>query len=221
MTTPGSQALPEDVIPISILVCDDHSVVRSGLRAAFDLEPALRVVGEASSAAEALERATVLSPDVVIMDMRLPDASGAWAMREIHRRCPRTRSLVLSSYDQSSDVLGAIEAGASGFLVKTASITEIIEAVKDVVRGLSHMDKVAAARLLQQVHSPDSSLTTEEVGFLRLVAEGLEYADVARQRHMAESTVKKKMAKICRKLGANNRTAAVAEAMRRGDLRLR
>jgi DNA-binding NarL/FixJ family response regulator len=204
---------------IRILLVDDHPVVRHGLRGMLDAEPDLSVVGEASSGVDGLARAAELTPDIVLMDLRMPDGDGVEATGAILARLPETRVVVLTTYESDRDILRAIEAGACGYLLKDASPVELAEAVRAAARGETVLAPSVASTLIRQVRSPaPPALSARETEVLRLVARGLTNADIGRQLFIAEATVKTHLLRVFNKLDVADRTAAVTTAMSHGLL---
>ena len=206
---------------ISILVVDDHPVVREGLVAVLEDQADFRVVGAVGSGEEALALAERLRPDVVLLDLELPGMDGVEALPRFAAVSPETRILVFTAYDTDERVLGAVRAGARGYLLKGATSEEIARAVRAVHGGGSSLEPRVAARLLAEVGGPRRGapgLSERERAVLRLVAEGLPNKQIARALAIAERTVKFHLASAFRKLGADNRAQAVALAVQRGLL---
>jgi DNA-binding NarL/FixJ family response regulator len=203
-----------------VLLVDDHPVVREGLRGMIDAEHDLTVVGEAGSGAEAIALAESLRPDVILMDLRMPDVDGVTATERILAALPRTRIVVVTTYESDSDILRAVEAGAAGYLLKDASRAELAEAVRDAARGKTVLAPTVADRLVQFVRQPTSAaLSTREVEVLGHVAKGKSNAEIGRELHISEATVKTHLLRAFNKLGVSDRTAAVTTAMSLGLLR--
>lgn len=209
---------------IRILIADDHPVVRAGVRALLAGEPDFDVVGEAASAAEAAQLA--LEPpdgvpiDVVLMDLQFgAGGSGADATRTIRASVTAPAVLVLTNYDTDGDILGAIEAGASGYLLKDSPPDELIAAIRAAAAGESALAPAIAGRLLARVRSPQQRLSSREIEVLRFVAEGAANSDIAARLHISEATVKSHLAHVYGKLDVSSRTAAVAAARELGMLR--
>ncbi|MCM4078424.1 response regulator [Paractinoplanes hotanensis] len=199
---------------ITILLVDDHPVVRHGLRGMLDAEPDLSVVGEASSGAEGVERAVGLRPDVVLMDLRMPGGDGVSATSQIVASAPGVRVLVLTTYESDRDILRAIEAGANGYLLKDASPQELADAVRAAARGETVLAPSVASTLVRQVRRPaPPALSARETEVLRLVARGLTNADIGRELFISEATVKTHLLRAFNKLDVADRTAAVTTAM--------
>ena len=204
---------------IRILLVDDHPVVRLGLRGMLDAEPGLTVVGEASSGDEGLAMTMAEKPDIVLMDLRMPGGDGVSATERILAAVPKTRVLVLTTYESDRDILRAIEAGAGGYLLKDASPAELAEAVRAAARGETVLAPSVASTLVRQVRSPaPPALSARETEVLRLVASGLTNADIGKRLFIAEATVKTHLLRIFNKLDVADRTAAVTTAMRLGVL---
>ena len=205
---------------IRVLIVDDHPVVRDGLRGMLEREPDLAVVGESADGVEALTRVGDGSTvDVVLMDLRMPRMSGVEAIREIQHRAPNVRVLVLTTYDTDGDVLPAVEAGATGYLLKDTPRDELVRAVRAAHRGEAVLSPAVAGRLMGQVRSPArEALTERELAVLRLVAAGSTNREAARALFISEATVKTHLLHIYEKLGVRDRASAVAAAFQRGLL---
>ena len=204
---------------IRILLVDDHPVVRHGLRGMLDAEDDLRVVGEASSGAAGVDLAAAERPDIVLMDLRMPDGDGVSATEQILARVPGTRVVVLTTYESDRDILRAIEAGACGYLLKDATPTELAEAVRAAARGETVLAPSVASTLVRQVRRPaPPALSAREAEVLGLVARGLTNADIGRELFISEATVKTHLLRVFNKLDVADRTAAVTTAMRHGLL---
>jgi DNA-binding NarL/FixJ family response regulator len=190
--------------------------VRAGVRAMLSGEPDIAVVGEAASGEEALTAARALAPDVVLMDLRLPGLDGVGATAALRTSLPRTRVVVLTTYETDADILRAVEAGAAGYLLKDASRADLLAAVRAAARGETVLAPSVASRLLRRVRQPrQEALSPREVEVLRLVARGLSNGDIGRALHIGEATVKTHLLRAFAKLGVSDRTAAVTTAMAR------
>jgi DNA-binding NarL/FixJ family response regulator len=208
--------------PIRLVVVDDHPVVRDGLRGMFAGDPGFEVVGEAGDGAEALEVAERLCPDVVLMDLRMPRMDGVAAIRAMAERGLSARVLVLTTYDTDSDVLPAVKAGATGYLLKDTARDDLFRAVRSAAMGESVLSPTVATRLLGQVRTPEREpLSPREVEVLGLVAAGRTNREAAARLFISEATVKTHLLHIYAKLGVNDRAAAVAAGYERGLLRRR
>jgi DNA-binding NarL/FixJ family response regulator len=205
--------------PIRLLIVDDHPVVRNGLSGMFAGEPAFEVVAEAADGSEAVRRAKALSPDVILMDLRMPNMDGVSAIAALAEAGVPARVLVLTTYDTDSDVLPAIEAGATGYLLKDAPPTELFRAVRAAANGESVLSPAVASRLMGQMRAPtQDSISQRELEVLELIAEGHNNRDTAARLFISEATVKTHLTHIYAKLAVNDRAAAVAEAFNRGLL---
>jgi DNA-binding NarL/FixJ family response regulator len=205
---------------IRVLVVDDHPVVREGLVALLEDEPDFQVAGSAGSAEDALTLSAQLRPDVILLDLELPGMDGVDAIPRLAASTPEARILVLTAYDTDERVLGAVKAGARGYLLKGASGREIVQAIRAVHAGESYLASRVAAKVLMQVRAPrrSTSLSARERTVLRLVADGLSSKQIARRLSITERTVKFHISSIMNKLGADNRAQAVAKAAERGLL---
>ena len=207
---------------ISLVIVDDHPVVRDGLRGMFTGDERFEVLGEAADGAEAIAAAERLSPDVILMDLRMPGTDGVTAIAELARRGVSSRVLVLTTYDTDSDVLPAIEAGATGYLLKDAPRDELYRAVEAAARGQAVLSPAVATRLMGQMRQPASEpLSQRELDVLGLVARGSTNREAAAQLFISEATVKTHLLHVYAKLGVNDRAAAVATAYERGYLSFR
>ena len=207
--------------PIRLIIADDHPIVRTGLQGMLAGQPDLELVGEATTGVEAVALTEELGPDVVLMDLRMPEMDGVAAVAQIKVRQPETQILVLTTYDTDADILRAVEAGATGYLLKDVPREELYRAIRAAARGETVLSPTVATRLVGQMRSPaEESLTTREIEVLALVARGASNKEVARQLHISESTVKTHLIHIFGKLGVADRTAAVTTALRQNILRL-
>jgi len=205
---------------IRVLLTDDHPVVRAGLRALLDTEPDVTVVGEATTPEEAVAATEETRPDVVLMDLQLrAGTSGVDATSALRRLAHPPRVLVLTNYDTDVDILGAVEAGASGYLLKDAPPEELLAAVRAAAAGESALAPTIATRLLERLRTPVVSLSARELEVLEAVATGRSNREIARTLTVSEATVKSHLAHIFTKLDVTSRTAAVAAARRQGLLR--
>lgn len=207
---------------ITLLIVDDHPVVRDGLRGMFESAPGFRVVGEAANGVEALSAAATGDPDVILMDLRMPGGGGVDAIRELTRRGARAKILVLTTYDTDSDTIPAIEAGATGYLLKDAPRDELFTAVRAAAEGRTVLSPAVATRLVSAVRAPRTPaaepLSAREREVLALVARGTSNREIARELFISEATVKTHLTHLYAKLGVNDRAAAVAAAYERGIL---
>jgi DNA-binding NarL/FixJ family response regulator len=204
---------------ITILLVDDHPVVREGLRGMLEAEPDLTVVGEAGSGDEAVALTRVKQPDVILMDLRMPGLDGVGATRKILAESPKHRVVVLTTYETDADILRAVEAGASGYLLKDASRAELAGAIRAASRGETALAPSIAGKLVNRVRNPvRQSLSAREVEVLALVAKGGTNGEIGRALHISEATVKTHLLRTFNKLGVSDRTAAVTTAMSRNLL---
>lgn len=207
--------------PIRVLICDDHPVVRFGLQGMLRSQNDFEVVGEASNGAQAVALANQLWPDVVLMDLRMPGMDGVMAIGKLKAEHPEIQILVLTNYDTDSDILRAVAEGATGFLLKDAPQEELFDAIRNAALGKSPLAPTVAARLVGRLRGPaEQNLSEREIEVLRLVGQGMNNKDIARELLVSESTVKAHLLHIFRKLGVTDRTAAVATALRRGIIPL-
>jgi DNA-binding NarL/FixJ family response regulator len=203
---------------VNVLITDDHKVVRQGLRMVLDLDPQLEVVGEAENGEEALRLARSLEPDVVVMDLVMPVMDGVQATRAIRRELPDTQVVALTSVLEDASVIGAVRAGAIGYLLKNTGSDELCRAIKAAAAGQVQLDPEAASRLMREVSAPENPevLTERETDVLKLVARGMANKQIARSLYIGEKTVKTHVSNILVKLGVNSRTQAALHAARTG-----
>jgi DNA-binding NarL/FixJ family response regulator len=205
---------------IRLLIVDDHPIMRDGLRGVFAGDEDFEVVGEAGDGAEAVQQAQALHPDVILMDLRMPRVGGVEATTRLRDQDNPARILILTTYDTDRDVLPAIKAGATGYLLKDAPRDELIRAVRAAHRGQSVLAPTVASTLvgLAGNRSPDSKLSPREVEVLKLVAEGATNQVAARKLLVSETTIKTHLLHIYTKLGVRDRASAVATGYQRGLL---
>ncbi|MET7284051.1 response regulator transcription factor [Kribbella sp. NPDC005582] len=204
---------------ISLLLVDDHPVVRNGLRGMFESVPGFTVLAEASNGVEAVALAAELDPDVILMDLRMPGGSGLEAIAELQRRRARAKVLVLTTWDTDTDTVPAIEAGATGYLLKDAPPEELFLGVREAAAGRAVLSPAVASRLVSAVQAPATSpLAAREREVLALVAKGTSNREIARELFISEATVKTHLSHIFTKLDVNDRAAAVAKGYQQGIL---
>jgi len=206
-------------MPIRVLIADDHSVVRQGLRMFLGLDPELEVVGEADDGRQALHLAERLRPDVVLMDLLMPEMDGVAATAAIRQTLPETEVIALTSVLEDEQVIGAVRAGAIGYLLKNTEADELCRAIKAAAAGQVQLAPEAARRLLREVRSPEQPavpLSERESAVLRLLASGLANKEIARALGIGEQTVKTHVSSILGKLGVQSRTQAALYAQRTG-----
>ncbi|WP_028923105.1 response regulator [Pseudonocardia acaciae] len=205
-------------MPVRVLIADDHSVVRQGLRMFLKLDPELEVVGEAANGEEAIRMARALTPDVVLMDLLMPGTDGITATQRIRAEVDGTEVLALTSVLEDASVVGAVQAGAVGYLLKDTQAEQLCKAIKAAARGQVQLAPEAAARLVREVRAPDSpeTLTGREVDVLRALARGLTNREIGRALNIGERTVKTHVSHLLGKLGLQSRTQAALHAVRIG-----
>lgn len=212
--------------PIRVLIADDHTVVRDGLAAILESRPEIDVVGQAANGIEAVEKAEQLHPDVILMDLRMPEMDGAEAMRRIREQDAEVRFLVLTTFDNDEYIFEAIQAGAKGYLLKDVSRQELFRAVIAVSKGESLIQPAVASRVLDRFvelsrrTGAGETLSDREVEVLRLMAKGAANKEIAAELVISESTVKSHIANIFQKLDVNDRTEAVTKALQKGIIKL-
>ncbi len=206
---------------IRVLVADDHPIVRSGIVALLQDAPDIDVVGQAANGLEAVQLAGELSPDLVVMDLRMPGLGGAEATAQIMASVPGVRVLVLMTYETDDDILPAIEAGASGYLVKAAPHDEILAGVRAVASGQTFLAPSIASKLVERMRAdraPTPKLSARELDVLRLVADGKSNPEIAKALFIGDATVKTHLQHVFEKLEVTDRTRAVTRAMELGLL---
>jgi NarL family two-component system response regulator LiaR len=205
---------------IRVLLVDDHAVVREGLRTFLELQDGIEVVGEAGDGAEGVAAAERLRPDVILMDLVMPRLDGVGAMRELRRRLPSARVIVLTSFTDEEKLLPALQAGAAGYLLKNAEPAELARAVRAAEAGEALLDPSVAARLLASIAEPADSprevLTPREREVLALIGRGYANKRIARELGIAEKTVKTHVGHVLAKLGVSDRTQAALQAAKAG-----
>ncbi|MDH6282262.1 response regulator transcription factor [Prescottella agglutinans] len=205
---------------ISVLLVDDHLVVRAGLRALLDSQPDIEVIGEADTGEDAVTMAAERTPDVVMMDLALGSGiDGVEAIRRIRADRPEQPVLVFTTYDTDADVVRALDAGAIGYLLKDSAPQDIFGAIRGAVAGRSVLSPPVASRVLERMRRPDQALTAREAELLSLLAEGLTNKELGKRLFISEATVKTHLAHIYAKLGVDSRAAAVSIALRRDGIR--
>ncbi len=203
---------------IRVLIADDHPVVRSGLAGMLAVEPDVEVVGEAADGAAAVRLARSLVPDLVLMDLRMPVLDGAAATAQITEDLPDVHVLVLTTYETDTDILRAVEAGATGYLLKDTPRDQLVAGVRAAARGESALSPSVARRLVQQLRGDAERPTARELEVLSGVARGLSNAAIGRELFITEATVKTHLLRVFGKLGVDDRTHAVTVAIQRGIL---
>ena len=207
--------------PIRILIVDDHPVVRDGLLGMLSGRPDLEIAGVASDGQQAVEQSARLCPQVILMDLRMPVLDGVEAITRIRARQPEVHVLVLTTYDTDADILRAIEAGATGYILKDAPREDLYRAIQATAQGQTYLSPTVASRLMDQLRAPaETALSPREVEVLEWVAKGASNKEIARHLHLSEATVKSHLLHIFTKLGVNDRTQAVTLAVQKGIIEL-
>ena len=207
--------------PIRVIIADDHLVVRLGLKEMLDGEPDFELVGEAANGVEAVDLANWRKPDVVLMDLRMPELNGATAIAQIKARNPDVNALVLTTYESDAEVIKAIENGATGYMLKDTPREELLQGIRNAAENKPILAPSVTTRLMDRVREPAAeSLTPREIEILGLVAGGARNKEIAKELWITEITVKTHMTHIFEKLEVTDRTAAVTVALRRGILSL-
>lgn len=204
--------------PIRILVADDHTAVRDGLASILNAQPDLTVVAEAGTGRQTIEQFKVSKPDVLIIDLRMPDGDGIQTIKDLIATEPSAKALVLTTYDTEEDIFNALEAGARGYILKDTTREEIIDAVRQIHSGNRFLPPSIASRLADRVMRP--SLSPRELDVLRLVSRGRTNKEIAVAMFVTEETIKSHMKGLFQKLGVHDRAEAVGTAVQRGLLRL-
>jgi NarL family two-component system response regulator LiaR len=208
--------------PITVFHADDHALVRGGVRGLLLTEADMDLVGEAASGSEAVEKVLALQPDVILLDLHMPEKGGVEAISEIKQVLPGARILVLTSFASDEDVFPAIKAGALGYLLKDSSPQALLKAIRDVYDGQPSLDPAVSQKVMQELRQParqpltDEPLTQREMEILKLVAEGLTNQEIADRLVVSERTVRAHVSNILAKLHLANRTQAALYALREG-----
>ena len=212
--------------PIKLLIADDHPVVREGLIAMISRESDFKVVAEANNGLEAVEKAKQFKPDVILMDLRMPELDGVEAIRQIAETEPNTKFIILTTFSDDEYIFKGIEVGARAYLLKDAPREELFKAIRAVYQGESLIQPVVASKVLsrfaelsRQTQAPEL-LTEREIEVLTLIAKGSANKEIAEELHISNSTVKTHIASIFQKLGTNDRTEAVTMALKKGIIKL-
>jgi DNA-binding NarL/FixJ family response regulator len=208
---------------IRVVIADDHNVVRKGIRDLLSDEDDITVVGEARNGHEAVDLATALQPDVVVMDIAMPELTGVEATRQIRAQAPNVRVLVLTAYDDDPYIYSLLDAGATGYILKTAESREIVRAVRATAAGQAALDPAVAPRLIARLTKPAAggdTLTDRELDVLRRAARGLTNKQIGADLQISDRTVQNHLANIYGKLGVASRTEAVTAALQRNLIRL-
>lgn len=227
LKTYNRDAEPAEMPKIKVLLADDHAMIREGTRRILEESGNIEVIGEASDGAEAIRQATALRPDVVLMDIAMPKLDGVKATQEIKKNLPSTAVLILSAYDDDAYLFPVLKAGAAGYLLKNCRGSELIDAVKAVIRGESVLHPVIAAKVLKSLsHSPeeekaeDGLLTRREIEVLKTAASGLSNKDIAQNLNLSSRTVQAHLSNIFNKLNVGSRTEAIMVAFKQGIIDL-
>jgi NarL family two-component system response regulator LiaR len=208
--------------PIRVLICEDHAIVRKGIRALLSTEAGIEIIGEAGNGAEAVTQAAALNPDVILMDLMMPDLDGIEATRQITAQHPEAHILVLTSFAADDKVFPAIKAGALGYLLKDSGPDELVQAIQQVAKGEPSLEPAIARKLLLELHHPPEApltqdpLTGRELDVLRLISQGLSNREIAEQLVITERTVCTHVSNILSKLHLASRTQAALYALKEG-----
>ena len=206
---------------IRILVADDHPVVRDGLVAMLGTQPDFRVIGEATTGAQVVEQVMSLKPDVVLLDLEMPEMDGVAALERVNEISPETKVIAFTAFDTDEHILGAVRAGVKGYLLKGAPRGELFNAIRVVSQGGSLIEPAIASRILRQANKSGELLTEREREVLGLLAQGKSNKDIAAALVITDRTVKFHVSSIMSKLGASNRTEVVTLAAQKGIVKLR
>jgi DNA-binding NarL/FixJ family response regulator len=209
---------------MKVIICDDQAIVRDGLVMLLKLEPDIQVIGTAEEGATAIDLVEKERPDLVLMDLKMPTLNGVEATRQIKKKYPEVKVLVLTTYDDDQWVFDAIQAGASGYLLKDTPRDGLIKAIRGTVVGKTYVDPTIAGKVLDQVSRRQtqpatlvtSKLTEREIEILRLIAKGLSNIDISEQLYLSEGTVRNHVSAILAKLGVSDRTQAAVIAIQHG-----
>src|SRR5690242_1988633 len=217
----GARGDQRHMSAIRIVIADDHPIFRAGLQGLLSAQEDFEVVGEAANGREAVAVVRHAAPNVLLVDLQMPELDGLGAIREIRAVAPATRILVLTTYDSDADILRAVEAGATGYLLKDTPREELFKAIRATARGDSVLSPSVASKLIGRARGPmERNLSAREIEVLALVARGVSNKIIAKDLRISEATVKTHLLHIFAKLGVDDRTAAVTAAMEKGVLRL-
>lgn len=206
---------------IRVLIVDDHPVVREGLVGMLAGHPNIDVVAEADNGAEAISLFRRFQPDVILLDLHMPGMDGVDVIEQLLSEAPEARILVLTTYDSDADILRAVEAGATGYLLKDTPRSDLFRAIEKVAQGESVLAPTVASRLMQRMRSPtEETLSSREIEVLQLVARGKSNREIGKALHVSTATIKTHLVRIFDKLDVTDRTAAVTVALERGIMRL-
>jgi DNA-binding NarL/FixJ family response regulator len=209
---------------IRIVLADDHPIVREGLASVLETQPDFAVVGQANDGAEAVDLVSALQPDIVLLDLEMPHLDGVQALRAMRAENANVRALVFTAFDTDDRIIGAVQAGARGYLLKGAPRDELFSAIRVVAQGGSTLQPVVAAKLMERMSGPAAApdvLTDRELEVLQLMAQGLQNKEIAAHLQISERTVKFHVSAVLAKLEVGNRTEAVRVAVQRGLVRLK
>ncbi|ABR47763.1 two component transcriptional regulator, LuxR family [Alkaliphilus metalliredigens QYMF] len=196
---------------VTILLVDDHAIVRYGIRSLIERNDGLKVCGEAGTLQEAYHKVSDLKPDIVLLDIKLPDGDGAAGCREIKKRVPDVKVIILTAYAEDSIILEAVKAGAEGYLLKDIDSKNIITAIRNVVGGKTSLANEAISKVLNEVKqncSGEDDLTSQDKSILELISQGKSNKDIAKEIYVSEKTVRNNASRIFKKINAGNRTEA-------------
>jgi DNA-binding NarL/FixJ family response regulator len=206
---------------VRILIADDHELVRQGLKAVLEIEDGIEIVGEASSGRMAIDKALELNPDVILLDLRLPDIDGVEVCAQIKQAKPDVKVVILTTFDEAEDIQGAMRAGASSYILKDIAPSDLVQALDAINKGKTVLDPGVADKLLKPVMSRKAVLYTEilsdrELEVLELMAEGMKNKEIAERLWISQTTVKTHVSHILQKLGQSDRTQAILRGIRLG-----
>lgn len=210
--------MQEPAKTIEVMIVDDHPVVRFGLQSMLNSQSQIAVVGTAESAKDAIQQIPTLQPDIVLMDLRMPEIEGAFAISEVIRVCPDVKIVVLTNYESDEDIIGAMKAGALGYLLKNTPQEEIVFAIEQVYENKRYVPPHIADRIVEALGR--ETLSLRELEILGLVAAGMTNKEIAQRLCISDKTVRNHIASCFLKLDANDRTEAVTKAIKRGIIRL-
>jgi NarL family two-component system response regulator LiaR len=222
MTQPNNHFQPQSAANIRVVIADDHAIVRKGMRAMLEIVPDIELIGEAENGRQAVEIVLALRPDVILMDLVMPEMDGIEAIQKIKLQIPDARILVLTTFAGEDKLFPAIQAGALGYHLKDSRPEELVEAIRQVCRGESSLHPVIARRLLQELARPQQQpptpdpLTTRELEVLRMVAEGMSNQEISDQLVVSEATIRTHVSHIMNKLHLASRTQVALYALREG-----
>ncbi len=206
--------------PIKVFIVEDHEVVRLGVKSILEMEEEIDVVGEASSGGEAVEKIKMISPNILILDMRLPDMKGYELAEQVKKFQSETKIIIMTGFEDEQEIFSSLKVGVEGYILKDSPASDLIRAIKEVYSGKNFLAPSIAKRVVGKVFEEEPLLSERELEVLRFLSEGLKVKEIASELFISERTVKSHITSIFRKMGVSNRTQALREAMKRGYIKI-